>query len=132
MLRSDNDDDGSFSWNERKTILRNLKEGMSNDNEVYCDRQCYCVGDRLAEAGLEAPKVNTAVLWTSMERPVTMNDLERELLTQRNASHPVSRWPHLIQSHAAPYSPLRQCSTESVQASYYLTRTRSLDSEKLS
>ena len=78
MLRSDKDDDGYLSWSERKTILRDLEEGMSNDPEVYRDRQYYRVGDRLAEAGLEAPKVNTNILWTSMDGPVTIKDLERE------------------------------------------------------
>ncbi|KAF3046741.1 Xanthine phosphoribosyltransferase 1 [Didymella keratinophila] len=78
MLRSDKDDDGYFSWNERNTILRDLEEGMSNDPEVYRDRQYYRVGDRLTEAGLEAPKVNTEILWTSMDGPVTIKDLECE------------------------------------------------------
>jgi hypothetical protein len=78
MLRSDKDDDGYLSWNERRTILHDLEEGMSNDPEVYRDRQYYRVGDRLTEAGLEAPKVNTEILWTSMNGPVTIKDLECE------------------------------------------------------
>lgn len=44
--------------------------------EVYRTGQYYRVGDRLAEAGLEAPKVSTDILWTSMDVPVTMKDLE--------------------------------------------------------
>jgi hypothetical protein len=49
---------------------------MHNDPEVYRDRQYYRVGDPLTEAGLEAPKVNTEILWTSMDGPVTIKDLE--------------------------------------------------------
>jgi hypothetical protein len=30
MLRSDEDDDGYFSWAERRIMLRNLEDDMSN------------------------------------------------------------------------------------------------------
>lgn len=59
MPRSDEDNDDCFAWTERKTTLRDLEDGMSNDPEVYRHRQYYRVGGRLGEAGLEASKVNS-------------------------------------------------------------------------
>ncbi|KAJ4290540.1 hypothetical protein N0V90_010757 [Kalmusia sp. IMI 367209] len=77
MLRSDQDDDGYLSWNEREKILREIAEGIGNDNpEQYRRRVYYRVADYHEEAGLEPPKVNIEVLWTSLDGPVMIRGLE--------------------------------------------------------
>ena len=77
MLRSDANDDGYLSWTEREKILNELSEGMSNDlPELYRKRLFYQVADRLEEAGLEAPKVNTDILWTSLDGPAMIQNLD--------------------------------------------------------
>lgn len=77
MLRSDTDDDGYLSWSERRRILRDIEEGMSNESpELFRTRMFYRVGDRLEQAGLERPKVNTDILWTSLDGPVAIKDLD--------------------------------------------------------
>ncbi|KAF2123950.1 hypothetical protein P153DRAFT_351535 [Dothidotthia symphoricarpi CBS 119687] len=77
MLRSDKNEDGYLSWPERKVILGHLVEGMSNESpEVYRRREYYRVSDHLEEAGLEPPKVNTDILWTSLDGPVMIKDLD--------------------------------------------------------
>ncbi|KAF2867465.1 hypothetical protein BDV95DRAFT_502751 [Massariosphaeria phaeospora] len=77
MLRSDTDDDGYLSWNERKRILRELNEGMANEApEQFRHRMYYRVGDYLAKAGLQPPIVNTDILWTSLDGPAMIKDLD--------------------------------------------------------
>lgn len=77
MLRSDTDDDGYLSWTERKKILRELGEGMSNETpEQFRTRQYYRVADHLNDAGIEPPKVNTDILWTSLDGPAMIKDLD--------------------------------------------------------
>lgn len=76
MLRSDKDDDGYLSWTERKTIIRDLTEGMNNETpELYRRRMYYRVSEHLQEAGLQAPKVNTDILWTSMDGPIMIKEI---------------------------------------------------------
>ncbi|KAF2179426.1 hypothetical protein K469DRAFT_716424 [Zopfia rhizophila CBS 207.26] len=77
MLRSDANEDGYLSWTERKKILRDLSEGMNNKSpETFRRRIYYRVADYLQEAGLESPKVNTDVLWTSLDGPAMIKDLD--------------------------------------------------------
>lgn len=77
MLRSDQNDDGYLDWNERKKILRELAEGMGNETpEQYRHRIWYRMGEYLAQAGLEPPKVNTDALWTSLDGPLMTKDLD--------------------------------------------------------
>jgi hypothetical protein len=77
MLRSDIDNDGYLDWNERKTILSELTEGMGNDSpEIFRRRIYYHVGDHLEQAGLKPPIVNTDILWTSLDGPVMIKDLD--------------------------------------------------------
>jgi hypothetical protein len=77
MMRSDSDEDGYLGWSERKRILRDVEEGMSNEStEVFRRRIYYNVGDHLEEAGLEPPTVNTDILWTSMDGPAMIKDLD--------------------------------------------------------
>jgi hypothetical protein len=77
MLRSDTNDDGYLSWNERKNILRDLAEGLGNESpEQFRRRIHYRVGDYQEEAGLQPPFVNTDVLWTSLDGPQMIKDLD--------------------------------------------------------
>jgi hypothetical protein len=77
MLRSDADDDGYLSWDERKKILQELGQGMSNETpEQFRHRIYYRVGEHQEQAGLQAPQVNTDVLWTSMDGPIMIKDLD--------------------------------------------------------
>jgi hypothetical protein len=80
MLRSDLDDDGYLSWEERKKIkkiLWELGEGMSNETpEQFRQRIYYRVAEYQAEAGLQAPQVNTEILWISMDGPAMIKDLD--------------------------------------------------------
>jgi hypothetical protein len=75
-LRSDVDDDGYLSWSERQKILSDIARGMSNDApEVFRQRIFYRVGEFLEEAGLNRPRVNTDILWTSLDGPLIIRDL---------------------------------------------------------
>jgi hypothetical protein len=77
VLRSDFDDDGYLSWPERQRIISDIVEGMSNESpELFRDRIFYRVGDFLGKAGLEPPKVNTDILWTSLDGPLMIKDLD--------------------------------------------------------
>lgn len=77
MLRSDANDDGYLDWNERRKILREVAEGMSNDApELFRSRIYYRVGESLQKAGLQPPKVNTEILWTAMDGPIMIKGLE--------------------------------------------------------
>jgi hypothetical protein len=77
MLRSDTNDDGYLSWPERQKIIREIAEGMSNDSpELFRDRMYFRVADYLEQAGLERPKVNTEILWTSLDGPLMIKDLD--------------------------------------------------------
>lgn len=77
MLRSDVDRDGYLSWQERKVILDDLADGMQNEaKSSFRTRNFYHVPDMLEKAGLEAPLVNTDILWTSLDGPVMIKDIE--------------------------------------------------------
>jgi hypothetical protein len=77
MLRSDADDDGYLSWPERKKLLGDISEGMNNEPpEQFRHRIYNRVGKSLTTAGLEPPKVNTEILWTSLDGPVMIQDLD--------------------------------------------------------
>lgn len=77
MLRSDQNDDGYLDWKERRKILVELAEGMGNENpEQYRRRIYYRVAEHHEEAGLERPKVNTDVLWTSLDGPIMIKGLD--------------------------------------------------------
>jgi hypothetical protein len=70
MKRSDTNQDGYLDWNERQTVISDLEEGMLNEGNVtYRTRHFYRMADSLETAGLEAPKVNLDVLWTSLDGP---------------------------------------------------------------
>jgi len=77
MLRSDTNRDGNLGWGERQVVMAELEEGMYNEaNTTFRTRIFYQVSELLENAGLEAPKVNWDVLWTSLDGPATIRDIE--------------------------------------------------------
>ena len=68
--RSDTNQDGYLGWNERQAIIADVEEGMSNEGNItFRTRQFYQVAKSLEAVGLEAPKVNLDILWTSLDGP---------------------------------------------------------------
>lgn len=77
MLRSDTDQDGNIGWAERQIVLSDLEEGMGNEaNTTFRTRVFYQVPELLEAAGLEAPQVNLDILWTSLDGPSAIRDIE--------------------------------------------------------
>ncbi|KAL3419134.1 hypothetical protein PVAG01_09356 [Phlyctema vagabunda] len=77
MLKSDKNSDGNLGWDERKTIMADLEEGMANEGRTtYRERMYYKVESSLKSAGLEAPRVNIDTVWTSLDGPFAIRDLE--------------------------------------------------------
>lgn len=77
MLRSDTDGDGYMSWDERKTLMSALENGMKNEGKSsFRRRNFYHVRQHLEHAGLEAPKVNTDFTWTSLDGPAALINLD--------------------------------------------------------
>ncbi|KAI1675820.1 Stealth-CR2 multi-domain protein [Pyrenophora tritici-repentis] len=75
-----------YSWNiafhyaverHREALLYTAEEGMNNEPpEQYRRRIYYNVSDHLEEAGLQPPKVNTEIVWTSLDGPIMIKDLD--------------------------------------------------------
>lgn len=77
MLRSDADQDGFLSWAERQRIITALDKGMENEGKTsYRKRNFYHLGQLSEHAGLESPRVNTDILWTSLDGPSTIINLD--------------------------------------------------------
>jgi len=77
MLRSDVDNDGNLSWEERQTMMQDLEAGMKNEGRTtFRRRNYYHVHQLLQKAGLQSPKVNTDVLWTSLDGPATIQNAD--------------------------------------------------------
>ncbi|RDW59474.1 UDP-glucose 4-epimerase [Coleophoma cylindrospora] len=77
MLRSDKDENGNLGWEERQTIMADLEEGMANEGRTtFRERMYYKVEASLTAAGLDPPKVNLETLWTSLDGPFAIRDLE--------------------------------------------------------
>lgn len=77
MIRNDINGDGNLDWNERQTIMADLEEGMTNEGQTgFRKRMFYQMSEHLEEAGLEAPKVNVDVQWTSLDGPAAIKDIE--------------------------------------------------------
>ncbi|PMD49017.1 hypothetical protein L207DRAFT_413850 [Hyaloscypha variabilis F] len=75
--RSDTNQDGYLDWNERKAVIADLQEGVSNEgNTTFRTRQFYRVAKSLEAVGLEAPKVNLDILWTSLDGPSSIRRLK--------------------------------------------------------
>jgi len=79
MLRSDENEDGYLSWHERQAIIKSLETGMKQEGKSsYRKRNFYHTIQLTERAGLRGPKVNTDVLWTSLDGPSTIMNLECE------------------------------------------------------
>lgn len=77
MVRADLDGDGYLSWSERKKVLLEVLEGHENeDKSSFRARNFYSLPDVLEDAGLEPPAVNFDILWTSLDGPMYIKDLE--------------------------------------------------------
>jgi hypothetical protein len=77
MQRSDVDNNGNLDWTERQAIMQDLGEGMAKEGQTEVrKRMFYNMNEALEKAGLEAPKVNVDVLWTSLDGPVAIKDIE--------------------------------------------------------
>ncbi|KAI5366631.1 putative stealth protein CR2 region 2 [Septoria linicola] len=77
MHRSDQDQDGYLSRQEREQIMLDLEEGLMNEGKSsFRFRNFYHLPETLEAAGLDPPKVNLDILWTSMDGPVTGKDID--------------------------------------------------------
>jgi hypothetical protein len=77
IQRSDSNQDGNIEWSERQAIMKDLEEGMANEaNTRFRTRMFYLVPELLEAAGLEAPKVNLDIVWTSLDGPSSIRDIE--------------------------------------------------------
>lgn len=77
MIRSDLDRNGNLGWGERQKIMEDLEEGMARESEPgFRKRMFYHMSESLEAAGLEAPKVNVDVQWTSLDGPATISNIE--------------------------------------------------------
>jgi hypothetical protein len=77
MQRADANDDGMLDWAERQTIMAEIAEGAAREAEgIVRERLFFQIGDRLEAAGLEAPRVNVDALWTSLDGPAAIRDVD--------------------------------------------------------
>lgn len=77
MQRSDIDNNGNLDWPERRAIMKELEEGMENEGTTgFRKRMYYNMNEALEAAGLEAPKVNVDIQWTSLDGPAAIKDVE--------------------------------------------------------
>jgi hypothetical protein len=77
MQRSDIDNNGNLNWPERRAIMKELEEGMENEGTIgFRKRMYYNMNEALEAAGLEAPKVNVDIQWTSLDGPAAIKDVE--------------------------------------------------------
>lgn len=77
MVRSDLNGDGHLDWEERQLIMDDIEEGMSKEGQTtFRKRMFYEMAEKLEEVGLEAPKVNIDVTWTSLDGPQAIQNLE--------------------------------------------------------
>jgi hypothetical protein len=77
MIRSDTDQNGNLGWQERQAIMEDLEEGMIKEGQPgFRKRMFYNMNEALESVGLEAPKVNVDVQWTSLDGPAAINNIE--------------------------------------------------------
>lgn len=77
MIKSDLNGDGFLNWDERKSLIALLEQGMENESKTsFRKRNFYHVAQRLEKAGLEAPRVHTDHLWTSLDGPSALLNLD--------------------------------------------------------
>ncbi|KXJ90533.1 hypothetical protein Micbo1qcDRAFT_226525 [Microdochium bolleyi] len=73
--RSDIDADGYLGWAERRQILEAIEPGRSRLDPDR-ERMYYRLPEELEAAGLERPKANVNVLWTSLDGPETIRGIK--------------------------------------------------------
>jgi len=77
MLRSDVNNDGYLDWEERQDIMGDLSKGIENEaNSTFRKRMFYKLEESLEAAGLAPPLVNRDILWTSLDGPATIQDID--------------------------------------------------------
>lgn len=77
MARSDINQDGNLGWAERQVIMDDLEDGMTKEGDLgFRKRMFYHMNEYLEEAGIEPPKVNIDVQWTSLDGPAAINNIE--------------------------------------------------------
>lgn len=77
LHRADPDGDGNLDQAERDQVLLDLEAGMANEGlSAYRQRNFYHLASHLEAAGLEPPRLSTEVLWTSLDGPMAIHDLE--------------------------------------------------------
>jgi hypothetical protein len=77
MLRSDADGDENLSWEERQVVMAELQAGMKNEKKKsFRRRNFYHLPSLLQKAGLQAPKVNMDIQWTSLDGPTAIREVE--------------------------------------------------------
>lgn len=75
--RSDPDQDGYLSWPERQQVMHDLREGLKHERKSsFRARNYYHVPEMLEKAGLAPPKADLNVLWTSLDGPIMIKDLD--------------------------------------------------------
>ena len=77
VIRSDVNGDGFLSWEERRQVMADLREGFTNmAKSRFRFRHYYHVPQELERAGLAPPRVSMDVLWTSMDGPAMIRETE--------------------------------------------------------
>ncbi|KAH7041408.1 uncharacterized protein B0I36DRAFT_232726 [Microdochium trichocladiopsis] len=77
VLRSDTDGNGNLGWHERAQMMRELEEGMQHeDDEGFRDKIYRNVAEHLNAAGLEPPRANVDLQWTSLDGPMAIRDID--------------------------------------------------------
>ena len=77
LHRADPNQDGFLSWSERQQIMRDLEQGLQNEGQSsFRARNFYHYAETLESAGLEAPKVNLDIQWTSIDGPIMIKDAD--------------------------------------------------------
>ena len=77
LHRADPDQNENLSWDERQQIMADLEAGIKHEGKTnFRQRNFYHLAQELEDAGLEAPKVNTDVQWTSLDGPLAIRDIE--------------------------------------------------------
>ncbi|KAI0004852.1 hypothetical protein F4779DRAFT_630244 [Xylariaceae sp. FL0662B] len=86
MSRSDTNGDGYLDWTERQHLLEAVEPGWrqlaSNDDSKPApsspdrDRMYYKLPSILRKAGLQPPKVNVNIQWTSLDGPATIRNIK--------------------------------------------------------
>lgn len=86
MSRSDVNGDGYLDWSERENILKELEpgwrqlsvkqDGRPAPQAMDRERMYYQLPEILKKAGLQPPKVNVHILWTSLDGPETIRSIK--------------------------------------------------------